>query len=101
VPAYVLGLNDHSWKLCQDRLVELTGDGERQHAAHLGRSIDKTQRLVEDARSHIRRQTSREGLKQAGERLFADEMSSSEKAAFIKAHGLEAWRKVVSRTYKN
>jgi hypothetical protein len=100
VPAYVLGLNDHSWKLCQDRLVELTGDGERQHAAQLGRSIDKTQRLVDGARSHLRRQTSREGLKQAGERLWADEMTPAQKAEFIRQHGLERWRDLVTRTQK-
>jgi hypothetical protein len=100
VPSYVLGLNDHSWKLCQDRLAELADDGERQHATNLGARIEETRKTLNKARDFIRSGTSRDGLMQAGERLWADEMTPAQKAEFIRQHGLERWRDLVTRTYK-
>jgi hypothetical protein len=98
VPAYVTGITDVTWEMCREKLIELHGSHEIDRANKLRGQIDSTKRSLSESRDFIRRHTSREGRKRAGE-FFTDEMTASEKAEFIKKFGLEAWRKVVDRSF--
>jgi hypothetical protein len=98
VPNYVVGVTETTWALCQEKLIELLGSNEINRANKLRGQIDSTKRSLSESRDFIRRHTSREGRKRAGE-FFTDEMTASEKAEFIKKFGLEAWRKVVNRSF--
>ena len=100
VPAYVTGITEVTWDLCRKKLIELHGSHEIDRADKLRGQIDSTKRSLSENRDFIRRHTSRDGLKQAGERLWADEMTPAQKAEFIRQHGLERWRDLVTRTYK-
>jgi len=70
----------------------------RKKAGNAARRQRRHYRPGSESRDFIRRRTSREGRRRAGE-FFVDELTASEKAEFIRKFGLEAWCKVVERTY--